>query len=91
MNDRAEPVVPTDASADEYIPPPFRLYEIVYIDGTTERFSSQHVNSGDGRLIFIDEEYAGPGQVRLWYRQTIAAGQWRKYVEVTLTPGSQVN
>ena len=70
---------PTEST---YEPPPMRLFEITYSDGGTERCAAQFhaVDPTGGALVFMDHVDDGT-EVRLYYRRTIAAGQWRKVVD----------
>jgi hypothetical protein len=67
-------------------PFPLRVFEVTYIDGSLEQFSAHVYDTTSGHCIFIDRIRVNDQTERLYYRQTIAAGQWRKVREIT---GSQ--
>lgn len=76
----AEPTTSDTPSALDVIP--MRVFEYVYIDGTKDRFASHLYDTQTGHLVFIDKIKHGEGWI-LYYRKTIAAGQWRSCTEIT--------
>lgn len=89
MNKQSQATTETDDAAD-YQPPPLRVFEVTYIDGTTRIFSAHFCDTKVGNLLLMDEVQVRQQRV-LFYRHTIAAGQWREVGEVTSTQTAQVN
>lgn len=76
-------------SQEEVQPAPLlRVFKMTYTDGEERLVSANAYDASSGNLIFIDIVIDGDKQ-RLFYRRTIAKGQWREVEEVTGTTQSE--
>lgn len=65
--------------------PLVRMFDITYTDGSRRQVAAHfHEASEHGHLSLIDQVTIGDREV-LYYRRTIAAGQWCEIVEITGT------
>ena len=79
-----------ESSEDElpaYVAPALRLFEVRFTDGERENISAHYVEPINDHLVFIDEELRGDVRV-LYYRRTIAKGQWREVLQIDIPAGS---
>jgi len=77
-----DPQLP-EQEVDDLFALPIRVFEVTYVDGTTETFSSHFYDTVTGHCIFMDRVRVGKKLGVDFNRQVIAAGQWRKVREIT--------
>jgi hypothetical protein len=67
-----------------YTPPPLRTFKVAYTDERPDAIiSAHHYDATTGHLIFIEQAWDERLQkIMLYYRRTIAAGQWREIEEI---------